>query len=57
MPALIGKSEAAAKALFTAHKIAAFVIAGLVVAHIGGALRHALIKHDGLIHRMLPGNR
>ena len=57
MPALIGKSEAAAKALFTAHKIAAFVIAGLVIAHIGGALRHALIKQDGLIRRMLPEKR
>lgn len=30
------------------------LIALLLVAHVGGALRHALVRRDGIMHRMLP---
>lgn len=30
-------------------------MAGLVVLHIAGALKHQIVDRDGLIARMLPG--
>ena len=37
-----------------AHGAVAYVMAGLLVLHIAGALRHRLLLKDGLAERMLP---
>lgn len=34
------------------HKLSAFAMAALVVLHVAGALKHALIDRDGLLSRM-----
>ena len=36
------------------HKISAFAMAALVLLHVAGALKHALIDRDGLLQRMSP---
>jgi cytochrome b561 len=35
--------------------VAAALIAALVVAHIGGALHHHLVRKDGVLTRMITG--
>lgn len=54
LPRLLPKDEPLSKILFAIHETFAFLIAGLVTLHVAGALRHALIKRDDLIWRMLP---
>ncbi len=54
VPAILPKNEALAEILFNAHFWAAMVLSVLLVAHIGGALMHYLIKKDGVMQRMLP---
>jgi cytochrome b561 len=54
LPPLAMPDESLSKSLFKAHKIAAFAMAGVLVAHIGGALMHRLIRRDGVMARMLP---
>jgi len=56
LPALIGKDEPLSKLLFGAHEAGGLLIAALVVVHVGGALRHALVKRDQLVWRMLPAS-
>ncbi|HXY56995.1 MAG TPA: cytochrome b/b6 domain-containing protein [Methylocystis sp.] len=57
LPALIGKDEPLSKVLFAVHQIGGLMIAALVIIHIGGVLRHALVARDELIWRMLPARR
>jgi polyisoprenoid-binding protein YceI len=40
--------------LETLHAAAAYVMAGLIVLHVGAALRHRLLLKDQVIRRMLP---
>lgn len=54
MPAIVEKDQSLATPLFTAHMVLAFVIAGLLVLHIGAALYHYFIRKDGVLQRMLP---
>jgi cytochrome b561 len=54
LPPLAPESEWLSKLLFKAHAVAAFSIVALLVAHIGGALMHRVIKRDGVLDRMLP---
>lgn len=42
------------KAFFLVHKLATYALGGLVAAHIGAALMHAILLRDGVIWRMLP---
>lgn len=37
------------------HKIIAYVLAALVVAHVAGALRHHFVKHNTVLRRMTIG--
>jgi cytochrome b561 len=39
------------------HVALAYVIAGIVVLHVGAALWHHFIRRDGLVSRMLPSAR
>ena len=54
VPALLPKNAAVSDAIFLAHDIGGYLIAGLLVLHIGGALMHAFVKGDGVFQRMLP---
>jgi cytochrome b561 len=54
LPRLLPKDEPLSKILFAIHETFAFTIAGLLMLHVAGALRHAFIKRDDLIWRMLP---
>ena len=54
VPALLPKNEAVSDALFLLHDIGGYLIAGLLVLHIGGAFMHAFVKGDGVFQRMLP---
>lgn len=54
VPLDISGSEATAKAIFTAHKALGFTLAALVALHLAGVFRHAVIKRDGVLRRMLP---
>ncbi len=54
LPRLLPKDEPLSKILFPIHETSALLIAGLAALHVAGALRHALVKRDDLIWRMLP---
>jgi cytochrome b561 len=52
LPGLIGKDKALSETLFTVHGLVGGAILGLIVLHVAGALRHWLIKRDGVMARM-----
>lgn len=52
LPGLIGESEALSEQLFLWHGRLGWIILGLVVLHIAGALFHWLIRRDGVMKRM-----
>lgn len=54
LPKIVADNEALANQLFAIHRWVGFFVIGLVVAHIGGALMHAVIKRDTVLQRMLP---
>jgi cytochrome b561 len=54
LPALTEKNEEWAKQLFPYHEALGFIIAALLVLHIGAALYHYFIRRDGVLQRMLP---
>jgi cytochrome b561 len=57
LPSLMAPDQAKSVAVFAAHAIAAFVLVGLVLMHVGAALYHYFIRGDGVLQRMLPGLR
>lgn len=54
LPALLAPDKAASAPVFVAHALAAFVLIGLVLAHVAAALHHHFIRGDGVLRRMLP---
>jgi cytochrome b561 len=56
VPSLLGQDEDLAKKILGIHKISVKVLLGLIVLHVAGALNHWLIKKDGVMRRMLPGD-
>lgn len=54
LPNLLPKDRALADKLFAVHRITGFVVAGLVLMHIGAALQHFLFYRDRVLQRMLP---
>ena len=52
LPGLIGKDKALSEILFGLHGLAALTVMLLLGLHIAGALRHWLIKRDGVMRRM-----
>ena len=52
LPSWAGKHVELKDALSTVHLVTSFVIAGLVMLHVTGALKHALVDRDGLLARM-----
>ena len=53
MPALVEKDRELSRTMFEWHEIAAKIVIALLIAHIGAALYHGLVKKDGLLRRML----
>lgn len=54
LPDLLAKDPELGETLKTVHMSLNFVFAGLVLAHVGAALKHHLIDRDGVLARMLP---
>ena len=54
LPDLVGKSKELGKLLQTVHELLNFGLFGLVLAHVGAALKHHFIQHDTILERMLP---
>jgi cytochrome b561 len=52
LPDFVPISESLADTLKLLHKLSAFGLAGLVLLHVAGALKHQLIDRDGLLYRM-----
>jgi cytochrome b561 len=57
LPDFVPASEALADALKPWHGWAAYGLAVLVVLHVAGALKHAVLDRDGLMSRMWPAGR
>lgn len=53
IPSPIGSNEALAPSLSYAHWLGAIALGLAILAHLGGALYHALIRRDGVLQRML----
>jgi cytochrome b561 len=54
LPDLLSKSKELAALLTVAHKLLNASLCGLVMAHVGAALKHHFIDHDDVLVRMLP---
>lgn len=54
LPDLLAKDKALGDTLKLLHVILNFTMLGLVIAHIGAALKHQFIEHDEILARMLP---
>jgi cytochrome b561/polyisoprenoid-binding protein YceI len=55
LPALIAPNEIVGDVLLNVHHLMANVLAGLVLLHIGAALRHHIMLKDNVLRQMLPG--
>jgi cytochrome b561 len=53
-PPIVSPNNALSDQLFSVHRVLGWVIAALVVVHIGAALQHYFIIKDGVLQRMLP---
>jgi cytochrome b561 len=54
LPDLVAKDKELGDTLKTVHTSLNFLMLGLVIAHIGGALKHHFIERDDVLSRMLP---
>ena len=54
LPDFVPVDKALAELIKPWHQISAFAMAALVLLHVAGALKHALIDRDGLLQRMSP---
>jgi cytochrome b561 len=52
MPFAFSLGEETTKTVFRMHEIGGFVLIGLVILHVAGALNHALVKRDEVLSRM-----
>jgi cytochrome b561 len=52
LPDFVAPDKALADILKISHKLGALALGGLVVMHVGAALKHHFIDRDGLLSRM-----
>ncbi len=52
LPDIVSPDKGLASVLKTLHGLSAMALAGLVVMHVGAALKHHVIDRDGLLSRM-----
>lgn len=57
LPDLVGKNKELGTTLETLHVVLNYTLLGLLVAHIGAALKHHIITRDDTLIRMLPALR
>jgi cytochrome b561 len=55
LPDFVPANKELAEAIKPLHKILAYTMAALVLAHVGAALKHHFVDRDGLLGRMRPG--
>lgn len=55
LPDLVGTDKALAETLKGVHKLLAWGLGVLVLAHLAAALKHQFVDRDGLLDRMRPG--
>jgi len=53
LPAILAKDKDLGGLLMQLHEIVGWVLAALIIVHIGAALKHAIVKKDGVLQRML----
>ena len=56
LPALIAPDKSLAESVGSVHAALAWALLVVIALHVSGALYHALVKHDGVIGRMLPAS-
>jgi cytochrome b561 len=56
LPPIMPVNETLAKILLQLHGFSALALAALIGAHFAGAMMHAIVKKDGVMRRMMPGN-
>ena len=54
LPDFVAPDKALAEAIKQLHKILAYTLGVLVLAHVGAALKHQFVDRDGLLARMWP---
>lgn len=54
LPDLVSKDKELGDSLKAVHQSLNFLLLGLVLAHVGAALKHHFIEHDDILARMLP---
>lgn len=54
LPDLLSKDKALGDLLLTVHQSLNFLMAAIVVAHVGAALKHHFLDRDEVLARMLP---
>ena len=57
LPMILPLSDSLHTLLWNAHFYLAFLFFALVLMHLGAALFHALVRHDGVFDAMAPGPR
>ncbi|MDP1595118.1 MAG: cytochrome b [Gallionella sp.] len=57
LPDLLSKNKELGDLLKEVHESLNFLMLGLVLAHVGGALKHHFIERDSILSRMLPMRR
>ncbi len=56
LPALVGQDKSLAESVGSVHGALAWTLLVVIALHVSGALYHALVKQDGVMQRMVPGN-
>ncbi len=54
LPDLVGKNKELGDTLHEVHETLNYIMLGLVIAHVGAALKHHLIERDDVLARMIP---
>jgi cytochrome b561 len=54
LPDLVGKDKELGDMLLEVHKVLNYLLFGLVLAHIGAALKHHFVERDDVLVRMIP---
>lgn len=54
LPDMLDKNKELGDTLALVHKSLNFSMAALVIAHVGAAVKHHVVDHDGILARMLP---
>lgn len=54
LPDLVAKDKELGDLLKEMHEGLNFILLGVMLAHIGAALKHHFIEHDGILARMIP---